>query len=193
MVVKSSTEQEARAKADLLMHPVRSRIVEVVARRRLTARQISTAMPDTPQTTLYRYLKDLVSAGFLKVVSERPVRGTVEKLYGLGERSTFFNAAEVEFMNADDWMRTCRYFTNSILGDFSRYLEKPDANPIADSVGFNRLVFDLTPDELATFFTALRAVLKEAGLKPEREDSKRYNLGLSIMPGETLKFEGEEN
>jgi len=193
MAVKSSNEQELRAKADLLLHPVRSRIVEVIAGRQLTARQISNAMADTAQTTLYRYLKELVSAGFLSVVSERPVRGTVEKLYALGERSTFINAEEAEFMSAEDWMRTCKYFTNSILGDFARYLQKPDANPTTDSVGFNKLVFDLTFEELSAFVTDLRALLKEAGSKPEREGSKRYNLGLSIMPGETMKFEGEEN
>jgi hypothetical protein len=89
-------------------------------------------------------------------------------------------------------MRTCKYFTSSLLGDFSRYIHKPDARPVEDGVGFNKLVFDLTSDELAEFIASLRVLLRDAASRPEREGSRRFNLGLSIMPGETMPLTQED-
>src|SRR3954449_8021597 len=70
-------------KTELLMHPVRMRILMAVATRNLTPLQLAEELVNVPQATLYRHLNKLVQAKILRVVEERPVRGTVEKVYGI--------------------------------------------------------------------------------------------------------------
>ncbi len=68
-----------KTRQDLLLHPVRQRILLATAGRRVTAQQLVNAMPDVPQATLYRNINKLAGAGLLVVVGERRVRNTVEK------------------------------------------------------------------------------------------------------------------
>src|SRR5690348_17278201 len=70
-------------KTDIVLHPVRMRILQNLATRNLTPLQLAEELVNVPQATLYRHLNKLVEAGVLLVVEERPVRGTVEKVYGL--------------------------------------------------------------------------------------------------------------
>src|SRR2546430_2345141 len=72
-------------KAELIVHPVRLRILEAAQRQKLTSRQIAEYLPDVPQATLYRQIKLLLDGGLLEVVEERLVHGIVEKVYTLPE------------------------------------------------------------------------------------------------------------
>src|SRR5512137_805812 len=69
---------------DELLHPVRMRIVMALAGdQELTPLQLAEQLDDIPLATLYRQISRLAKAGILNVVEERPVRGTLEKVYGL--------------------------------------------------------------------------------------------------------------
>ncbi|RYG22821.1 ArsR family transcriptional regulator [bacterium] len=70
-------------KTDLIVHPVRSRIVVAVSGRSLTTREIAKVLPDVPVPTLYRHIRVLDEAGILQCTDERKVRGTVERSYTL--------------------------------------------------------------------------------------------------------------
>ena len=67
----------APSRADLIMHPVRMRLLATLAHRQLTPRQLSQLLPDIPQATLYHHLGILTRAELLRVVSERQIRGAV--------------------------------------------------------------------------------------------------------------------
>src|SRR5258708_37343099 len=59
-------------RADLVLHPVRLRIILVFARgRRLTPQQVAAVLPDVPQATLYRQIERLYRGGALAVAAER--------------------------------------------------------------------------------------------------------------------------
>ena len=66
---------------DVLMHPVRMRIMVALAGQQLTAQQLMTLLPDIAQATLYRHLSVLTEQQVLEVVEERPVRGTVDEAH----------------------------------------------------------------------------------------------------------------
>jgi hypothetical protein len=52
--------------------------------RKLTTADLRAELPDVPPTSLYRHLGHLIDAGVLEdVVSERRVRGTLERTYVL--------------------------------------------------------------------------------------------------------------
>jgi Helix-turn-helix domain len=66
--------------ADLLLHPVRLRIVQAfLGDRALTTTALREELADIPPTSLYRHVARLVAAGVLMVVAERRVRGAVER------------------------------------------------------------------------------------------------------------------
>src|SRR5438477_12246920 len=112
----------APSRADLILHPVRMRLIVTLARRQLTARQLSELLPDVPQATLYHHLGILTRAGLLRVVSERRVRGTIEKLYALADDSAILGQAELANASREDHLRYFTVFVASLLGDFARYL-----------------------------------------------------------------------
>ena len=70
--------------ADLLLHPLRLRIVQTfLGDRQLTTGQLLAEIDGIPPATLYRQVATLAKAGVLTVVGERQVRGTVERTYAL--------------------------------------------------------------------------------------------------------------
>src|SRR3712207_7243752 len=72
------------ATADLLLHPVRLRIVQAfLGDRTLTTADLRSELPDVPAATLYRHVGVLADAGVLAVVGERKVRGAAERSYRL--------------------------------------------------------------------------------------------------------------
>src|SRR6202161_2927169 len=72
------------ATADLLLHPVRLRIVKAFLNdRALTTSQLAAEIDDVPAGSLYRHVALLTKAGVLQVVAEQRVRGTVERTYTL--------------------------------------------------------------------------------------------------------------
>ena len=60
------------SKAELVLHPVRLRIIQsLIGGRERTPQQIAEELPDVAQATLYRHLGRLAKAGLVKVVAER--------------------------------------------------------------------------------------------------------------------------
>jgi DNA-binding transcriptional ArsR family regulator len=150
----------ATARADLILHPVRMRLLVTLARRQLTARQLSELLPDVPQATLYHHLGILTRAGLLRVVSERQVRGTVEKLYALADDNASLGPPDLANASRDDHLRYFTIFVTTLLGDFARYLQQ-DA-PIdlfADGAGYRETPLYLSDEELAQAAAAVNQAL----------------------------------
>ena len=69
---------------DLLLHPVRVRIVHAMAGgRTLTTSDLCARLPDVPKTTMYRHVGLLAKEGVLEVEGEQRVHGAVERRYRL--------------------------------------------------------------------------------------------------------------
>ena len=135
-------------KADLILHPLRMRIIMTIVGKQLTAQQLALTMPDIAQATLYRHLNKLAKGGVLAVVEERPVRGTLEKVYALNEQGAFLGAADIADFTKDDHMRYFTAFVAILLGEFSQYLdskEKPDL--VADGVAYTKVAMYLSDEE----------------------------------------------
>jgi DNA-binding transcriptional ArsR family regulator len=150
----------AISRADLVLHPVRMRLVMTLARRQLTAGQLSELLPDVPQATLYHHLGILTRAELLRVVSERRVRGTVEKRYALAEESALLGPADLANASRDDHLRYFTIFTTTLLADFARYLQQ-DApiDLLADGVGYHETPFYLSDEEFAQAAAAVNQAL----------------------------------
>src|SRR5450432_1850225 len=69
---------------DLLLHPVRLRVVHAMSGGRThTTSDLCARLPDVPKTTLYRHVGLLAEGGVLEVADEQRVHGAVERHYRL--------------------------------------------------------------------------------------------------------------
>lgn len=151
----------ATSRADLILHPVRMRLMITLARRQLTARQLSELLPDIPQATLYHHLGMLTRAGLLRVVSERPVRGVVEKLYAFADTRVELSPADLANVSREDHLRYFTIFITTLLGDFARYLQQDmPIDLFADSAGYREIPFYLSDEEFTQAVTAFNQALQ---------------------------------
>lgn len=173
----------ATSRADLILHPVRLRLVAALARRELTARQLSELLPDVPQATLYHHLGILTRADLLRVVSERQVRGAVEKRYALAEDNITLSPAELANASRDDHLRYFTIFVTTLLSDFARYLRQDaPVDYYADGVAYQEVPFYLSDDELAQAGAAMnRAILPFLENQPAPHRRRRL-FAVAIFP-----------
>ena len=175
----------AESRQDLLLHPVRLQIIMALIDRQLTPFQLSEVLPDVPLTSLYRHLNKLVAGGVLQIVAERPVRGTLEKVYGLNPAQAHLGPTEIAGTTREEWLR---YFTNFMvwqIADFSRYLNRVTDPPdlLADGVSFSQAPLYLSDVEVAEFGAKMRdAILPYLANRPDPNRRRRL-LTTIFMPG----------
>src|SRR6266542_1967148 len=122
------------ASADLLLHPVRLRVVQAfLGDRALTTTQLRAELPDVPAGSLYRHVARLVDGGVLAVVSERRVRGALERTYVLRASAAHLSLDEIAKMTPDEHRQAFLAFVAGLIGDADRYLARGDIDPIRDA------------------------------------------------------------
>ncbi|MBF2050508.1 MAG: helix-turn-helix domain-containing protein [Elainella sp. C42_A2020_010] len=172
-------------KADLILHPIRLRILQAfIGDRHLSARQLCEILPDVPQATLYRHFHKLTHAGILTVVEERPIRGTVEKLYRLQAQNTELSPDELAALSRDDHQRYFTIFIATLLTDFERYLQRDDLDLDRDGVGYRQVALYLNQAELDQLSQALHEALKPFLKKKHSQQRRRFLLSSILMPGD---------
>ncbi len=169
--------------ADLLLHPIRLRIVEAfLGDRALTTAELQADLPDVPATSLYRHVARLVDAGVLSVVAERRVRGAVERTYVLRAAAARLNPDEITKMTPEEHRQTFLAFIAGLVGDFDRYLAQGDVDPVHDGVTFNLAAMWLTDTELIELARELYAVLQPRLAHAPDPGRKRQLLATVLLP-----------
>ncbi len=149
--------------ADAILHPVRMRIILRLAAgmsgRQMTAQQIQNELADVSHASLYRHLARLVEADVVEVVNERPVRGTVERVYALRQTGAHLEPEDVAGFSREEHMRYFATFVAGLLGDFARYLERPKIDMAADNAGYQQTPLYLSDAEVAKLIQDFSAVM----------------------------------
>jgi DNA-binding transcriptional ArsR family regulator len=173
-------------RADLILHPVRLRIILAfasdVGTRRLTAQQVAAALPDLPQASLYRHLERLYRGGVLAIAGERRVRGAVERTYVLAAGGASLSPEDLANATREDHLAYFTTFAAGLIGQFERYLRRPEVDLVADGVGYRQVVLNLSDEELLEMAVALNAaVLRFMGHGPEPGRRRRL-LATVVIP-----------
>ncbi|WP_432942564.1 helix-turn-helix domain-containing protein [Kribbella sp. CA-253562] len=164
---------------DLLHHPLRWRIVQLLIGRSLTTRELAESLPDVATTTLYRQVGVLVKAGVLMVSDEHQVRGAIERTYTLNTNARDADNAEVDH----DRLRTMfTVFVAGIGGHLDQYLTRDEIDPLADGISFRQTALNLSDEEFAEFVTAYGELLTRYAGKPDAADRTRRVLSTIIVP-----------
>ncbi len=171
--------------ADLLLHPVRLRIVQAfLGDRALTTSDLRRELPDIAPATLYRHVARLVDAGVLAVVSERRVRGVVERTYILRLAAAMIGPGDLAAMSAEDHRQAFLAFVAALLADFDRYLSRVDIDLVRDGVSYRMAGMWLDDGEFTDLLHELARVLQPRLANPPQSGRRRRILGTILLPGE---------
>ena len=175
------------ASADLLLHPVRLRIVQaLLGHRALTTGELAAELPDVSTATLYRQVAVLAGAGVLEVVGERRARGAVERTYRLVLEAVSVGAEEAAAMDVEQHRRAFATFVAALLADFDRYLDRSGGTPdlLRDGVGYRQAAMWLTDEEFGSLLDELRAAVASRMENGPAAGRRRRVLSTVLLPGE---------
>jgi DNA-binding transcriptional ArsR family regulator len=170
---------------DLLLHPVRVRIVYALSGGRVrTTADLCASLPDVPKTTVYRHVGLLAEGGVLDVAGEQRVRGAVERHYRLRRDLPLIDAEAGASMSLDDHRHGFAAAVAALHAEFNAYLDRPGADPFADRVGYRQGILWLSEDEITEMVGEVRAVFAaRAGNEPAPGRSPRL-ISLIQFPTE---------
>lgn len=169
-------------KIDLILHPVRMRIITIISGREMTTGQLANALPDIAQATLYRHVNTLVEGDVLIVVNETQIRGTVEKQYALDIENQL-NLTEDDLQNAtaDDHVRYFTTFLMTLLADYTHFIQsRSQINLTEDGIGYHTVPLYMSDEELKNFGVQLQQLMKP--YLTLESDKKRRMFSSVIMP-----------
>lgn len=171
--------------ADLLLHPVRLRIVQAfLGDRALTTSQLSAELADVPAASLYRHVARLVDAGVLQVVAERRVRGAVERTYVMRLAAARVRLDEVASMTAEDHRQMFMAFTAGLLADFDRYLRRPGFDLVRDGVAYAIDAMWLDDAEYRELMVEIYQVLQPRRANAPKEGRRRRMIASVLLPAD---------
>lgn len=177
--------------ADLLLHPVRLRILQAfLGDRALTTAQLSAELSDVPAASLYRHVARLVAGGVLQVVAERRVRGAVERTYVLRQVASRVRLDELAAMGTGELRAMFMAFIAGLLGDIDRYLGRGQPDLLRDGVAFGIEGLWLTDAELIELMRELYIVLDGRRANLPGRGRRRRLLASLLLPGEEGPQEG---
>lgn len=170
-------------RADLVLHPVRLRIILAFSGgRRLTPQQVAAALPDVPQATLYRQIERLYRGGALAVAAERRVRGAVERTYVLAEGGASLSAEDLAKSSRDDHLGYFTAFAVGLIAQYEQYLERPEIDLLKDGVGYRQVVLNLTDEELMEMAVALNVAVGRFLAYEPKPGRQRRMLATVLFP-----------
>jgi Helix-turn-helix domain len=172
------------ASADLLLHPVRLRIVQAfLGDRALTTTALKSELPDVPAGSLYRHVARLVDGGVLAVVGERRVRGALERTYVLRASAAHLSLDEIAKMTPDEHRQAFLAFVAGLIGDADRYLARGDIDPLRDGASYNLAAMWLDDAEFAEFVRELVTVVQPRLAYSPKPGRARRILATVLLPG----------
>jgi DNA-binding transcriptional ArsR family regulator len=167
-----------KVKEDLLLHPVRLRIILAIFGREVTAQQLIDELPDISQASLYRNLNMLAAAGILSVVRERRVRNTFEKTYALPLQGLSLTVEDLKNAQPEDYVRLFTQYLGQLLGYFARYIEHGSRDPLRDNILFQMFPLYLSDAEIMSLGHAITKDLHPYLKNVPSSDRRRYIIGL---------------
>lgn len=148
-----------QSKLDVLLHPVRLRILLALAGSELTTQQLAQSLGDVPASSVYRHVNRLIAGGLVDVVAERPVRGTIEKTLRVTADAQI-GPQEAQTMSADEHRRGVLAFLTQLMHEWETYLGDPQADLMTDLAGYRLANLYASDDEWLAVLTQLGAIFQ---------------------------------
>lgn len=169
-------------RVELLLHPVRIRIAGEFSGRSRSIRELAAALPDVPQTTLYRQVGVLLDGGLLEVVEARPTAGPAERVYQVAPGAGRISPDEADRLSPDEHLRYFSVYAASLVDTFAAYITSRDATPSADGLSYRRAVVHVSDEERATFSARFTELVDEVLALPPAPGRRRHVIASAAIP-----------
>lgn len=166
--------------ADVVLHPVRMRIIQQLGGRTMTTSQLREALPEIKQATLYRHVAALLDADVLTVTEERHVRGAIERTLALGDRMAHVGHEELQAMDAVQLRSAFTMFLSGLSSDFERLLDDEHVG-LREFLGFARAPLYADTQDLEKLQSELMAVLTPY-FTQRRSEQRRITFATALIP-----------
>ena len=145
---------------EVLLNPVRMRIIQQLGpNAAMTAGELSVELFDVPRTTLYRHINILLENDIITVVSERKVRGSLERTFAL-------NVEEIKRHNTLE--NAVQNFLSLLMNRYTRfhnYFNGENPEPEKDHIFCKNYVMMMNDKEFDLFLDELHDLFLKYSLK----------------------------
>lgn len=170
-------------KIDAILHPVRFRIIQsFLDGQHKTTKELVKKLHDIPQATLYRQLDTLVKAGILTIIEEKPIRGTVEKVYSLSSEELVLRKKDIVDVTREEHLQYFLLFTAQLVKDFEAYLQKDEIDFERDGAGYRQVALHLTEQEFLELSRELSAVMQKYVNNPPAQGRTKRIISVIAIP-----------
>ncbi len=162
-----------------MLNPVRMRIIHILATTpSITVTEVSEKMSDIPRTTIYRHVKILLENDILTVVSEKKIRGSLERTLSL-------NIAEIKKYNTlENASQKVLSFLLKKYTQFNNYFHSDMVDTGKDQIFCNNTVLMLTNQEFDQFLNDLRDLLLKNNFE-YKEGRRARDISIISAPPES--------
>lgn len=145
---------------EVMLNPVRLRIIQQLAvNAKMTATGLCEKISDVPRTTLYRHINVLLENDVLTVVSEKKIRGSLERTLAL-------NVEEVKKHNSlENAPQQILGFLMNRYARYHDYFSSENPDPAKDRIFCNDTVMMMDDNEFDQFLGELRDLLNKYSFK----------------------------
>ncbi|MFI6728047.1 helix-turn-helix domain-containing protein [Streptomyces sp. R-74717] len=180
---------------ELLAHPVRLRVVHAMCGgRELTTAELCDRIRDVSKATVYRHVDLLAAGGVLEVALERRVRGAVERRYRLRRDRVGIDTETVNSLSLEDHRSAFATALAVLAAEFTAYLDRDTAGPVADLVGYRQHAVWLSPGELHGMIDGMREAIAPHLANEPSPDRTQYLISPILFPVEAPPTEtGTDN
>lgn len=161
---------------EIMLNPVRMRIIqELSTQKHMTTIELGEKISDVSRTTMYRHINILLENNIITVVSEKKIRGSLERTFALNiEELTKNNTVENAAQNAFGFLMN-RYIR------FHNYFNGENPNSGKDKIFLNNSVLMMSDDEFDQFLLELRDLIIKYKFK-EAQGRKPRDISIISSP-----------
>ncbi|MFC3770165.1 helix-turn-helix domain-containing protein [Paenibacillus sp. GCM10012303] len=170
-------------KADLLLHPIRMRIIQqLMLGKPLTTAQLLEELGDVPQATLYRHIHLLIEADMIEVVDTNKVKGTEERVFSVKKDQIQISDKEAEVTSQEDHLRHFSAFHANLLQLATSYITENSPTQYKENgFGYWFAPMHLTNDEFQELIDSINTYIEKAiHNEPTPERTPRIFAGMFI-------------
>ncbi len=175
-------------KADLIIHPVRFRILRLLDAQEMTTADIGETLADVPNSSIYRHLKLLLDGGLIEVADTRLVKGIQEKTYRLIQPATL-DPGDVASWTAEDHLHYFTTYVLTLISDYERYVRHAQEKTgfidmVSDRVGYREVEFWATKQELDKAIGKMSQAIQPLLNNKLGDERRRYKISTILHPQE---------
>jgi hypothetical protein len=173
----------ANKRADLITHPVRSRIIIAMRGRQLTTGQLAEMLPDVPLPSLYLHVRQLLEGEILNVVEEVRVKGALTRVYALNREKTHIALEDLpQDRIAASQFQGLTVFMNTLSSHFRTHLETQDYDPKRSPMHIHSEPLYIHTEDYRRFVDGLMEYLKPWREPSAGEDTQRILFASIVLP-----------